>query len=330
MRARRARYVVVAAVVAAAACKGGAAPPAAGADQPGVRLITADTATVDVPLSLPAQLYVEHDALVYARTPGIVESIYVDLGTPVKEGRLLAQLENTDQAIALSRAEAAYQNARRVVERARTLGQTRAIATADSEQAEADYDQATLARRQAQRNYDLTRVTAPFAGVVTARAVRSRRLVGAGDSLFRVSALGPLRVSVHVPEGSGDRLRPGAVGEVVGADGTTARARVIRASPVIDAASGTREVVLQVAAGGGGGSAGGLRPGASVTVRVGAERRRVLAVPPDAIAEQGYVLVWEHGRTTLRAVTVGATLADGRLEIVSGLAPGEQIVRNAP
>lgn len=299
----------------------GAAPAAAGGTQPGVRLITVDTATVDVPVSLPAQLYVEHDALVYARTSGIVESIYVDLGSPVEAGQLMAHLEHVDQAIALAHAEAGYDNARRLVERARELGKTRAITTADSEQAEADFQKASLTRQQAQRNYDLTRVTAPFVGMVTARAVRARRLVTAGDSLFRVSALGPLRVSVHVPEGSGGRLRPGATGAVVGGDGTVVRATVIRASPVIDAASGTREVILQIAPG------SALPPGASVTVRIATERRRVLVIPADAIAEQGYVLVWENGRPVLRSVSVGATLADGRLEIVSGLAPAEQVVR---
>ena len=318
---REPRSVACALLGLAAACGGGGAPAASGGTLPGVRLVAVDTATVDVPVSLQAQLYVEHDALVYARTNGIVESIYVDLGSPVEAGQLMAQLEHVDQSIALAQAEAGFDNARRVVERARELGKTRAIATADSEQSEADFQKASLTKLQTQRNYDLTRVTAPFVGVVTARAVRSRRLVTAGDSLFRVSALGPLRVSVRVPEGSGGRLRPGTIGAVVGGDGTVVRANVIRASPVIDAASGTREVILQVASG------SALQPGASVTVRIATERRRVLVIPADAIAEQGYVLVWENGRPVLRAVSVGATLADGRLEIVSGLAPAEQVVR---
>src|SRR2546426_2415506 len=82
-----------------------------------------------------------------------------------------------------------------------------------------------------------------------------------GDSLFRVSALGPLRVAVHVPEGPAIRLRVGASAQIVDADGRATGATVIRASPTIDAASGTREIVLEPVAG------SDFRPGASVAVR---------------------------------------------------------------
>jgi hypothetical protein len=46
------------------------------------------------------------------------------------------------------------------------------------------------------------------------------------------------------------------------------------------------------------------------------------------VAEQGYVLVWEGGRPVLRAVSLGAPLPDGRLEVTGGLAPGERLVRH--
>ena len=71
-----------------------------------------------------------------------------------------------------------------------------------------------------------------------------------------------------------------------------------------------------------------LMPGSSVTVQLGAERRRVVAMPRDAVAEEGFALVWADGRSTLRAVTLGAELGDGRVEVVSGLAPGETVVRS--
>ncbi len=97
----------------------------------------------------------------------------------------------------------------------------------------------------------------------------------------------------------------------------------MRASPVIDPASGTREVVLQLTKG------VRLPPGSTVTVRIGSEARRVVAVPREAISD-GYALVWDADRTSLRQVTVGGELPGERVEVVSGLAPGEKVVRAGP
>ena len=62
-------------------------------------------------------------------------------------------------------------------------------------------------------------------------------------------------------------------------------------------------------------------------MRLGAERRQVVTVPRNAVGPEGYALVWDDNRTTLRAVTLGSDLSGGRVEVVSGLAPGEQVVR---
>ncbi len=299
-------------------CGGEAVPETVDRALTPASLISVDTATVTVPLLLPAQLYVEHDAYVYARSTGVVEAVHVDIGDRVRKGQVLAQLESEDQAIALADAEASSANAERLVWRFRELAVSGAVSVADSEQAELDAQRSALRVRQARRDYDLTRTEAPFNGVVTARTVRLGRLVEAFDPLFRVTALRPLRASVQLPEQAG-MIDPGSVAQVIALDGTVVEATVERVSPTLDPASGTREVILRVD------GQSGLPPGANVKVRLGAAPRTVLLIPAAAITEDGFVLVWENDRTVLRAVTLGAALEDGRVEVLGGLAFGERL-----
>jgi RND family efflux transporter MFP subunit len=287
---------------------------------PASAIATVDTTTVEVPLTLPSQLYVERDATIYARSAGVVQSITVDLGSRVAAGQPLAVLENTDQSIALAQAEEKLANTQRTLERQRELKVAGVITVADSE-----HRQAVLALRQARRDFDLTRVVAPFAGVVTGRMARLHRLVSSGDSLFRLTSLRPVLAAVRVPESSAARLAVGAEAEVAGMDGITAKARVIRASPVLDPGSGTREMILQLTT-----EAPRLTPGSNVTVRLGSERRRVVAIPRDAVAQDGYTLVWANDKTSLRSVQLGSDIAGDRVEVIAGLTPGEKVVRAEP
>jgi membrane fusion protein, multidrug efflux system len=329
----RAGTIRIAAVIAGiTACDGSSAEmgrrsietgEAAGVAPDAASLITAETLTVELPLSLPAQLYVEHDAAIYSRSSGIVKAILVDLGTRVKAGQLLARLESTDQEIALAQARDRQADATVQAERQRKLKTAGVVTQADSERVELELRSATLALQKAQRDYDLTRIVAPFGGVVTGRSARLGRLVGSGDSLFHLTALSPVLATIRIPEGSAFGVKLGVEADVLGPRGEKARARVVRASPVIDPASGTREVVLQLTAG------DRLPPGSSVTVRIGSEARRVVAVPREAVGD-GYALVWDSNRTSLRQVTVGGELPGDRVEVVSGLEPGEKVVRKGP
>ena len=286
----------------------------------GLAAFTVDTATVDVPLELPAQLYVEHDAVVVARSPGTVDSLLVEIGDRVAAGQLLAKLESTDQEIALASAVAQLENLERVAARARTLTKFSGATVADSEQVEFQLRQANIAVRKARRDLELTRVAAPFNGVVSARFIRPRRYVSIGDTLFRVSETAPLYARVRVPEASSHFVRVGDHASATGVDGVRGVADVVHAAPIIDAASGTREAVLRLA-----NSAGGFVAGQTVRVQLGRERRRVVRAPRAAIAADGYALVVENGRTTLRPVIVGADLGAGYVEIVSGLSLGERL-----
>jgi RND family efflux transporter MFP subunit len=278
-----------------------------------------------VPLTLPSQLYVEHDATIYARSQGIVQSILVDLGGQVAKGQLMARLESADQRIALDQATDRFENTRQNLERQRALKAAGVVTQADSERVEFEHREAVLALAKAQRDYDLTLITAPFSGVVTGRTARLHRLVNTGDSLFRLTALKPVLATIHVPEAYAQGISVGSEAEVVSSGGVSGKARIIRASPMVDAASGTREMVLQLNPG-----TQPLAPGTSVTVRLGLDRRQVVAIPRSAVGKDGYVLVWQGNRSTLRPITRGSELPDDLVEVVSGLAPGERVLRTGP
>jgi len=277
--------------------------------------------TVRAPIVLPSQLYVEHDAAIVARSAGVIDSVLVDLGARVTGGAPLARLESIDQELAVSQAEAVYENAGRLANRARVMTKAGGTTVADSEQVEFQYRQADLARRKARRDVELTRITAPFSGIVAARYARPGRFVSPGDTLFRITEGGPLLARVRVPESGCAAVRTGDRATVVGVAGSTAEATVIHAAPAYDPASGTREVVLRLT------PTSAFLPGASVTVRLGIQERRVVTVPRESVSAEGFVLVMENGRTTLRPVTVGADAGGGRVEVVSGLALGERVAR---
>jgi RND family efflux transporter MFP subunit len=283
---------------------------------------TVDTVTVQLPLELPAQLYVEHDAVVVARSAGTIDSLFAELGDHVSAGQTLARLESGEQEIALASAQAAYDNLARAAARERALTKSGGATAADSEQVEFQLRQSEIARRKASRDLELTRIAAPFDGIVTARSARPRRFVSVGDTLFRVTEPSPLFARVRAPEGSARGLRIGDAATIVASSGGTIAAKIVHMAPFIDAASGTREVVLEVV-----GAPAGIPAGSSVVVRVGHEARRAISVSRDAIAAEGYVVVVDNGRTTLRPVTIGRDLGGGKVEVMSGLTPGERLAR---
>jgi RND family efflux transporter MFP subunit len=315
--------VLTALAVLAACSPRATADPRGTSAAPDTAGLLVATAAVRAPLQLPAQLYVEHDAAVVARSAGVVDSVMAELGSRVTNGMTLARLESVDQELSVAQAEATYENVGRLVNRARVMTKAGGVTVADSEQVEFQYRQADLARRKAHRDLELTRIVAPFSGVVTARYARPGRFVAVGDTLFRVTESGPLLARVRIPEGSASTVRVGDQATVQGLSTATARATVMHAAPAFDAASGTREVVLQLA------GTGGLLPGATVTVRLGDQERQALTIPREAVSPEGYVLVMQNGRTALRSVTLGADVGGGRVEVVSGLSSGERVARTA-
>ena len=327
-----------------ASCSGNrdrAATPSASAATPGAsaasEAVVAESTSVAAPLVLPSQLYVERDAVVAARATGVLVALTVDLGASVTANQVIGHVDDEAATLTLARTNVALDAAQKSASRARDMKKVNGIPDADVEAAEQNLKLADVAKREAEYALSMTRVTAPFDGVVTARYVQPGRLVTAHDTLLRIAARGPHLARVRVPEAWAMSLRVGTRvtvfsnsqrGNGQGGSGQRINARIVRVSPAIDAASGTREVVVQVTepattAG------GAFLSGSSVTVELPSGARRALTVPTTALNSSGYVLVMQGDRAVVRSVVAGAT-AGARVEIVSGLQAGERVRRTVP
>jgi membrane fusion protein, multidrug efflux system len=244
-------------------------------------------------LSVTAPLIVEHQVDVTAQRDGIVAKISVDTGTRVGTSTVLAQLDdrqlkaNLEAARAKTRSVAAdlknWQAELEVLKadyvRAQRLYDEKLIADEQLQHAKykAESDEWDILRVKEQLNtsneeehsleleFEKTRITAPFSGLVARRYVREGQSVVKGDRLFWVTAEGPLRVRFTLPEKFIGRVKKGQQMPLTAPELASEKhdVKVVEISPVVDPSSGTIEVLAELL-----GNRGELRPGMTVAVHV--------------------------------------------------------------
>jgi membrane fusion protein (multidrug efflux system) len=108
-------------------------------------------------------------------------------------------------------------------------------------------------------------ITAPFDGLIARRYVREGQSVSKGDRLFWVTEESPLLMRFTLPERFFGRVRSAQQFEIISPDvpGEKHFARVKEISPVVDPASGTFEVLVELT-----GGRGSLRPGMTANIQV--------------------------------------------------------------
>jgi RND family efflux transporter MFP subunit len=243
--------------VAAVSEAGPAPPPATAA--------TADARETAVRIG--AVLYSEHDAEVASRVTRPVTSLAAELGDGVRAGQLLALLDDAEEQAAFESSAATLQLARLEQERAALLREREVISQAEADRAAYQLRAAEAAHQEARVRLEHTRIRAPFAGSVSRRFVRVGQSVEAGDPLFRVTALSPLRAQLRVPELAARGLAIGQSLRFRGPDGSVVEGRILRIAPAVDPASGTVEVLAAFP------EPGALRPGSAVEAELPASGR---------------------------------------------------------
>jgi membrane fusion protein (multidrug efflux system) len=321
--------VVALSAMALSACGRGEASEKAAADTPREIPVAVAPATVEDALARHSGttfLQADQEAAVAARAGGQVVRLHVEEGQTVRAGEVMATLDGDRLRLEMEQARAALDKLRSTYRRNVALHERGLVAEGSFENLRFELEALESAYQLARLHYGYTQIRAPIDGVVSARNVKVGATVREGDVLFSVTDLHNLVAYVHVPQRELHRFEAGQEAQLNMAawPGESFAAKVTRISPTVDAQSGTFRITLAVPAGD-----GRLRPGMFGKLDIVYEvHEDALTVPSEAVLAEDMetaVFVVDEGVARRRTVTTGLN-SEGRIEVLSGLTPGESVV----
>jgi len=302
-------------------------------------------------LVLPGTVQANVDAPIYARTSGYLKRWLVDIGTRVKAGQLLAEIDTPEVQQQLSQAEADVATAQAnqkiaaiTAERWESLRKTDSVSKQDADEkaSVADSSKAQLdsARANVARLRDLNgfrRIVAPFDGIITARETDVGRLIaaggGTGPELFRISDERQLRLYVRVPQAFAPQMGPSTTAQVSFPDrpGMTFTARMDSTANAIDPSTNTLLVQLMVD-----NANGELLPGAYADVHFKVAPGALglsLLLPANTLLFRSdgihVATVDANSHVVLKPIIIGRDYGSA-IEVVRGLTPQDTVILSPP
>ncbi|NNF05394.1 MAG: efflux RND transporter periplasmic adaptor subunit [Candidatus Eisenbacteria bacterium] len=261
------------------------------------------------------------------KAAGQVTRLRFDEGDMVKKGQILLEMDRREEAIELEKAEVNVATAKRELERTQELSGKGLAADREQEETQKALDLAKHERDLAKVRLENMTLRAPFEGRITERTVELGQTLTVGQSILTLADISPLEVKLFLPEKLVTSLRVGQTVEIRPdiepdriLDGS-----VYQISPVVDAATSTVKVTLQVM-----NKLGGARMGSFVRARITTDiHENVVAIPKRSLVPEAganYVFIAEADSVRKVPVVVGYS-DDDNIEITEGLAPGESVVK---
>ena len=298
-------------------------------------------------LVLPAQLQAYVESPLFSRTNGYLLRWYKDIGSHVKKGELLAEIDTPEVDQELSQARAGRQQIQAQLELAKISAQRWENLRKTDSVSQQEADQQTSAYTQAQANLaaadanvrrleqleSFKHIYAPFSGVITRRNIDVGALINAGSGqsreLFDLAQIDPLRVFVSVPQADAPYVKPGTSAslELREYTGQKFSGKIVRTADAIDPATRTMLTEIDVP-----NPDGRLLPGAYAQVHFAVPIQTIrISVPVNALLFRGegprVAVVGPDQKVHLKAVTIGRDFGT-TVEILTGVEAEDQIVLN--
>lgn len=316
---------------------------------PAVKVISLSGSDTDRNLVLPGDVQAFSSAPIHARVSGYLKRWYADIGTSVKAGQLLAEIDIPDQDQQLAQAKAdlgtAVANERLAAVTAKRWNQLLklgAVAPQDADEKNGDLAAKSAASASARANVErlealetFKRITAPFDGVVTSRSTDVGALINVGIStdtpLFTVVDESKLRIYVQVPQSYSADIKPGltATFTVPEYPNRTFTATLAASADAVNTQTGTLLVQLQTD-----NTDRALKPGdyAQVHFALPADKQSI-HVPSSALVfrDSGMAVatVGPNNRVTIKPIAIASDLGTS-VEVASGLSRADRVIDNPP
>lgn len=321
-----------------------------------VEVATVSRGVVTEQLTVVGNLIGEATVEVVSRVAGRLESVGVRLGDRVRKGQVIARVEDAEVRQQVAQAEAAFEVSQATVRqreadlkfaetnatRSRNLFERQLLPQQSLDDAEARLQsaQAQLDLSRAQFNQTRarleelritlanTQIFSPVDGFVGKRNLDVGGFVSGNTAVFSVVDISSVRLVVNLVERDLRRVTPGtpAETEVDAYPGEIFKGRVARVAPVLDPATRTAEMEVEIP-----NPDARLKPGmyARVRLTVG-ERKEALVVPRNAVVAVGgqrgvYVLNGESNQVTFQKLETGLEDQD-RTEVLEGVREGLIVV----
>lgn len=182
-----------------------------------------------------------------SQTPGILEQLTVERGDVVKKGQVLARLKSGVEKAVANRAKARVDFGLRKAHRNEELYKKQLLSLHDKDELETEIQQAQLELLEAQERLKLRTISSTIDGVVIKRSGAPGDYVGE-EPFLTVARIDPLNIEVIVPATYYGAIHTGSTADVHLDQpvGGTYAAKVVIIDQVIDAASGTFGVRLEL------------------------------------------------------------------------------------
>ena len=313
-----------------------------------VSVISPTPATEAGLLSLPGRFEAPR-APIYARVSGYLKSWKTEIGTPVKAGQLLAEIDtpDLDQQILQAKAELATTQANAALsentaKRWKSLEAANFVSSQAVEEKVGDYNAKLAAVNASQANVNrllsmknFARIVSPFDGVVTARNTEVGALINTvsdpGRELFVVTNTKRLRLYVSISQNQVLSIRQGSKAKftVPSQPGKVFTASVVNMSQAINSSSGSMLVQLAAENARDDFLSGGF---ASVSFDIDAAADRY-TLPPSALifSKAGIAVATVNAQNKVELKTIVIARDHGsKVEILSGIQASDKVIENPP